>query len=233
MARGTGSGTRGGSRAASETPAVRQILTTKSPIKGLGNLVKAKRSILDANGNMKSEEDVAPDKVLLDMAGKTLEEAEKVMAIGDVEHAVIYDAQGRQILVKTSMSENYVDFTTKESKAMAGGTFTHNHPLYDGMSVPFSRGDVSMLRQNKIAVFRAVSGNTVFEMRPPPDSLFNKTSGVKLKKLLDLTFNAAKSELGYALKDQVRPMDLVKILDRTMTIVDSKLSIGYKKYQIK
>ena len=233
MARGTGTGTRGGSRASSESPVVRAVLTTKSPVKGLGNLVKAKRSILDAKGNMKGEEDVAPDKELLAMAGKPLEEAERAMANSDVEHAAVYDAQGRQIMVKTSMAENYVDFNAKESKAMQGGTFTHNHPTANGMPVPFSRGDVRMLSANKIATFRAVSGNMLFEMKPPAGSPFYKVSPAKLKKLLDVTYDSVKLQLGYAKNAQVPTRDVLKILDQTMTEIDSQLSIGYKKYQLK
>ena len=232
MARGTGTGTRGGSRAPSESPATRAILTTKSPTKGLGNLVKAKKSILDAKGNMKGEEDVEAPATLLAMANKPVEEAEKEMANADIEHAVVYDAKGRQIMVKTSMSENYVDFTAKESKAMAGGTFTHNHPTADGKPFPFSRGDVRMLLQNKIATFRAVSGDTVFEMKPPRGSAFYKMKPAKLKKMLDMTFDAMKLQAGYP-KDAQPPAAVVaKILDDTLTEIDSQLSIGYKKYRI-
>jgi hypothetical protein len=104
--------------------------------------------------------------------------------------------------------------------------------MAEGEAVPFSRGDVRMLLQNKIATFRAVSGNTVFEMKPPKGSPFYKTPPAKLKKLLDTTFNAVKLMNGYEKDAPVPARTLVKILDQTMTELDSQLSIGYKKYRL-
>jgi hypothetical protein len=207
----------------------RAIMSAKSPVKGLGNLVKSKKSILDAKGNFKGEEDVEPTPELLAMANQSIDTAERAMANSDTEHAAVY-VDGKQVLVKTSSEANFVDFTPKESKAMAGATFTHNHPPGpNGEPIPFSRGDVKMLLQNKIGSFRAVSGNTQFEMSPPKDSAFWKTSKAKLAKLLDSTFNAVKEGYGYTGNKPLPTEVLVRVLDDTLTLVDNTIGLGYKK----
>lgn len=229
MARGSESGSRGGSRASSESVSVRAKMEAKSPIKGLGKMIRAKRSILDAKGNYKGEEDVEPTQVLIDMAGKSVEEAEKVMANADIEYAALY-IDGKQAMLKTSSDPSFVDFNAKETKAMKGGTFTHNHPPgEDGTPIPFSRGDVSMLLNNKLSTFRAVSGNTVFEMSPPKDSKFWKTKPAALKKALNSTFDQFKAAYGYDPGEAVSTRDLARILDDTLKTIDQKMSIGYKK----
>ena len=204
-------------------------MEAKSPIKGFGKMIRAKRSILDAKGNFKGEEDVDPPQVIIDMADKSIEEAEKVMANEGIEYAALY-IDGKQAMLKTSSDPSFVDFTAKETKAMKGGTFTHNHPPgEDGTPIPFSRGDVSMLLNNKLNTFRAVSGNTVFEMSPPKGSPFWKTKPAALKKVLNSTFDQFKAAYGYGPGDPVTTRDLARILDDTLTTVDKKMSIGYKK----
>lgn len=204
-------------------------MSAKSPGKGLGNLVKSKRSILDAKGNFKGEEDVEPTPELLAMANQAIENAEQAIANAQTEHAAVY-VDGKQVFCKTSSDASFVDFTAKESKAMAGAVFTHNHPTGpNGMPIPFSRGDVKMLLQNKIGSFRAVSGNTRYEMSPPPNSEFWKTPKAKLAKLLDSTFEAVKAGYGYSKDKQLPTEVLVRVLDDTLTLVDNTLDIGYKK----
>lgn len=229
MARGSDTGTRGGSRASSESVQTLAILRAKSPGKGLGNLVKSKRSILDARGNFKGEEDVEPTPELLAMANQDIETAERVMANSQTEHSAVY-LDGKQIFIKTSSAADFVDFTPKESKAMKGAVFTHNHPTGpDNMPIPFSRGDVKMLLQNKIGSFRAVSGNIRFEMTPPKDSALWKTSKLKLARMLDSTFEHFAKEEGYS-KGKPMPTDvLVRVLDNALSTIDSILNIGYKK----
>lgn len=229
MARGSDTGTRGGSRASSESVTTRAIMSAKSPAKGLGNLVKSMKSILDAKGNYKGDEEVAPTPELLAMAGKDIETAERAIANSGTEHAAVY-VDGKQVFVKTSSEPNFVDFNAKESKAMKGAVFTHNHPTGpNGEPIPFSRGDVKMLLQNKIGSFRAVSGNTRFEMSPPKDSDLWKTSRPKLARMLDSTFEHFAKEEGYS-KGKPLPTDvLVRVLDNTLSTIDSALNIGYKK----
>ncbi len=233
MARGTGTGTRGGSRASSENTVVRAALAQKSPMKGIGNLIKAKRSILDKNGNYKSEEDVEPSPVILAMADKPIEEAERAMANEGIEYSAVY-LDGKQLFVKTSSDPSFVDFNAKETKAMKGAVFTHNHPVAaDGTPIPFSRGDVSMLLNNKIKSFRARSGDTLYEMTPPKDSKFWKTSPAALKKALNTTFEAFKKGYGYEPGDPVPAKVLAAILDDTLSTIDKKMGIGYKKTSIR
>jgi len=204
-------------------------MSAKSPAKGLGNLVKSKRSILDAKGNYKGEEDVEPTPELLAMANQDIENAERAIANSQTEHAAVY-VDGKQVFCKTSSDASFVDFNAKESKAMKGAVFTHNHPTGpNGEPIPFSRGDVRMLLQNKIGSFRAVSGNTAFEMTPPKESQFWKTSKPKLAKMLDETFEAYRGAMGYE-KGAALPTEvLVKVLDLTLTKIDKNLNIGYKK----
>jgi hypothetical protein len=202
-------------------------MSAKSPGKGLGNLVKSKKSILDAKGNFKGEEDVAPTPELLAMANQPIDTAERAIANSGTEHAAVY-VDGKQVFVKTSSEPNFVDFTPKESKAMKGATFTHNHPTGpNGEPIPFSRGDVKMLLQNKIGSFRAVSGNTRFEMSPPANSPFWKTSPAKLAKMVDSTFALYDRE--YRGENKMSAATLVKILESTLETIDATLNIGYKK----
>lgn len=202
-------------------------MSAKSPAKGLGNLVKSKRSILDAKGNYKGEEDVEPTPELLAMANQDVENAERAIANSQTEHAAVY-VDGKQVFVKTSSEVNFVDFNAKESKAMKGAVFTHNHPTGpNGEPIPFSRGDVKMLLQNKIGSFRAVSGNVRFEMTPPKGSDFWKTSRPKLAKLLDSTF--AAFDKMYRGDNEMSAATLATILDKTLETIDSQLNIGYKK----
>ena len=205
-------------------------MSAKSPGKGLGNLVKSKKSILDAKGNFTGkEEDVAPTPELLAMANQPIDTAERAIANSGTEHAAVY-VDGKQVFVKTSSEPNFVDFTPKESKAMKGATFTHNHPTGpNGEPIPFSRGDVKMLLQNKIGLFRAVSGNTRFEMSPPKDSALWKTPKAKLAKMLDSTFEHFAKEEGYSKGRDLPTEVLVRVLDDTLTLVDNTLNIGYKK----
>lgn len=227
MARGSDTGTRGGSRASSENVVTRAIMSAKSPAKGLGNLVKSKRSILDAKGNYKGDEDVAPTPELLAMANQDIDTAERAIANSATEHAAVY-VDGKQVFVKTSSEPNFVDFNAKESKAMKGAVFTHNHPTGpNGEPIPFSRGDVRMLLQNKIGSFRAVSGNTRFEMTPPANSPFWKTPKAKLARMLDSTF--AVFDKVYRGDNKMSAATIAIILDKTLETIDSELNIGYKK----
>lgn len=229
MARGTETGTRGGSRAQSELGTkVRGILTAKSPAKGLGNLVKSYRTKENAKGGYAGEEEVTPTPELLAMANQSLEGAERAAIGAENEHAAVYK-DGVQLFVKTSSSANYVDFNAKESKAMKDAIFTHNHPAPNGVPIPFSRGDVVMLLKNKCQEFRAVSGNTVFSMKPPKDSPFWKMTGPKLQKVMDALRSAELSARGYDGNSGIPDKVLADVLDSMLTKIDSKIPIGYTK----
>jgi hypothetical protein len=229
MARGTETGTRGGSRAQSELGTkVRGILTAKSPAKGLGNLVKSYRTKENAKGGFAGEEEVTPTPELIAMANQSLENAERAAVGADNEHAAVYK-DGVQLFVKTSSSANYVDFNAKESKAMKDAIFTHNHPAPNGVPIPFSRGDVVMLLKNKCQEFRAVSGNMAFSMKPPKDSPFWKMTGPKLQKMMDGLRAAEIASRGYGLSDPLPDQVLADVLDSMLTKIDSKIPIGYTK----
>jgi hypothetical protein len=207
----------------------RAILLTKSPVKGLGNLVKSMKSKENASGGFAGETEVAPTPQLLAAAGQPIGIAERAIVGASTEHAAVYK-DGVQLLVKTSTSENYVDFNSKESKAMKDAIFTHNHPVGpSGTPIPFSRGDVIMLLKNKCEEFRAVSGNVAFSMKPPKDSPFWKVTGPKLQKMMDALRTAELASRGYDAKSPIPDKVLADVLDSMLTKIDSKLPIGYTK----
>jgi hypothetical protein len=197
-------------------------------IKNVGNLVKAKA--YDEASN-KDGEDIEPTPELLKMAGREMGDAERVISNANVEHSAIYDEDGRQIMVKTSNDPALVFFSPKELKAMKGRILTHNHPIIDGVSLPFSRADVTLLHFTKAREMRAVAGNTVFSISPPKDSKFWKVKEAEVDKLLNKARETAFGQLGYS-PDRIpyaKTEDLAKALDNMLTMVDRKLNIGYKK----
>jgi hypothetical protein len=163
MSRGYTTGVRGGAQARSETP------DTPSPAKGLGKLYRSEA-----------------DPILKKMESKKLVDAEAAMSDQPLEHAAVYK-DGKQILLKGSGLSNMVDFTgdNKALKAMKGAIFTHNHPLYDGVPLPFSRADVLMMRDYRMEEMRAVAGNVVFSIKPPKDSPFWKTQFKPIIEFMD------------------------------------------------
>lgn len=163
MSRGYTTGVRGGAQVRSETPDI------QSSARGLGRLYRSEA-----------------DPILKRMELKKLPEAEAAMSDQPIEYASVYK-DGKQILLKTSGRAAVVDFKgdDKALKAMKGAVFTHNHPLYGGLPLPFSRMDVLMLRDYKMEEMRAVAGDVVFSMKPPKGSPFWKAQFKPLIKFMD------------------------------------------------
>ena len=239
MSRGAnGKGTRGAGRVArSENPRVRAIMSQKSPsVRLVGNLAKSK-SLVDRDGILKEGDDVPPTEELLDMAGKELGGAEKVIANSEVEHGAIYDDDGKQVMIKTSHDTDAVYLSPKEMKAMKDKVFTHNHPTGpNGLPIPFSRGDVTLMHFTKAKEFRAVSGNTVFSISPPKDSKFWKMKEPAVDKMLNAARLIAFQKIGLSESDVQRGMattqQVATALDDMLSMVDRQLNLGYKKSKL-
>lgn len=240
MSRGaTGTGTRGAGRVArSENPQVRAIMSQKSiDIKNVGNLAKSKSLVEDARGNLTEGDDVPPTQELLKMAGQDLSGAEAVIANSEVEHGAIYTDDGKQVMVKTSHDRSAVFLTNKEMKAMKDKVFTHNHPTGpNGLPIPFSRADVTLMHFTKAKEFRAVSGNTVFTISPPKDSKFWKMKEPKVDELLNTAREVAFKKIGLSM-DEVNQgkatiSQLATALDDMLSMVDRQLNLGYKKQKL-
>lgn len=233
MSRGSqGQGTRGGRIARSENTALRAIMSQKSPaVKLIGNLVKSK-AFSEVNGRPVEGDDLPPTQELVEMVNKDLGDAEKVISNAQVEHSAVYNDEGKQVLVKTSHTQSAVYLTPKEMKAMKGNIFTHNHPLYGGESLPFSRADVTLLHFTKAKEFRAVAGNTVFSISPPKDSKFWKMKEPAIDKLLDKAREVAFAKLGRFDEDariNATPKELAIALDDMLKMVDRQINLGYKR----
>ena len=209
-------------------------MSQKSPaVKLIGNLVKSK-SIVMKNGRETEGDDMPPTEELVAMVNRDLNGAEKTIANSTIEHSAVYDENGRQVLVKTSHDSACVYLTPKEMKAMKGNTFTHNHPIVDGVSLPFSRADVTLLHFTKAKEFRAVAGNVVFSISPPSDSKFWKMKEAEVDKFLNKARETAFGQLGYS-PDRIpyaKTADLATALDNMLAMVDRKLNIGYKKQKL-
>lgn len=239
MSRGAnGKGTRGAGRVArSENPRVRAIMSQKSPaVRLVGNLAKSK-SLVDEDGILKEGGDVPPTEELLDMAGKELGGAEKVIANSEVEHGAIYDDDGKQVMIKTSHDTDAVYLSPKEMKAMKDKVFTHNHPTGpNGLPIPFSRGDVTLMHFTKAKEFRAVSGDTVFSLSPPKDSKFWKMKEPAVDKMLNAARLIAFQKIGLSESDVERGMattqQVATALDDMLSMVDRQLNLGYKKSKL-
>lgn len=237
MSRGaTGTGTRGAGRVArSENPQVRAIMSQKSiDIKNVGNLVKAKA--YDEAKN-KDGGDIEPTPELLKMAGQGMGDAERTIANSRLEHSAIYDEDGRQVMVKTSGDPALVFLSPKEMKAMKDRTFTHNHPTGpNGLPIPFSRADVTLMHFTKAKEFRAVSGNTVFSISPPKDSKFWKVKEPAVDKMLNAARLIAFKKIGLSEDDvnqgRATTAQLATALDDMLSMVDRQLNIGYKKSKL-
>lgn len=163
MSRGYTTGVRGAAQVRSETPDIR------SSARGLGRLYRSEA-----------------DPILKRMELKELKNAEAAMSDQPIEYASVYK-DGKQILLKTSGKAGVVDFSgdDKALKAMKGAVFTHNHPLYGGVPLPFSRMDVLMLRDYKMEEMRVVAGDVVFSMKPPKGSPFWKAQFKPIIKFMD------------------------------------------------
>lgn len=239
MSRGaTGGGTRGAGRVArSENPRVRAIMSQKSPsVRLIGNLAKSK-SLVDRDGILKEGDDVPPTEELLDMAGKELGGAEKVIANSGLEHGAIYDDDGKQVMIKTSHDSDAVYLTPKEMKAMKDKIFTHNHPTGpNGLPIPFSRADVTLMHFTKAKEFRAVSGDTVFSISPPKDSKFWKMREASVDKMLTTARVLAFNKIGLSEDDvangRATISQLATALDDMLSMVDRQLNLGYKKSKL-
>jgi hypothetical protein len=191
----------------------RVIADVKSPIKGLGKLIRSKSA----------------DRVSSELVSKNLQESERTIVSQSNEYATIYK-DGVQIMIKTSGKPDAVDFTAKELKALKGATFTHNHPMVDGQDIPFSRADLGFARNAQLEEIRAVSGNTVFSIKPSPE--FFKIPKGKFNEILNGFRDEQIKRLGFNPKtfnEKSDVADKVRVLDATFTEFDKFYKINYTK----
>lgn len=225
MSRGYTTGVRGGAQARSEAPRVKGIDFMAS-----GPITKMKA------GKFPEEREKRPSKVLEAAKNKPLEATEKIFGYEPIEHAAVFK-DGKQLFLRTDESENSVNFTLKELNAMKGAVFTHNHPLVDGVALPFSRADILMMRDVRTSEYRVSAGNTTFVMAPPKDSKFWKTNFKKLEGVMEQVLSAEFKRLrvpGGSVSEcfQIaKPADAAKALETMLTFLDKNLNIGYKKLQ--
>ena len=211
MSRGYTTGVRGGAQVRSEVPDI------QSSAKGLGRLYRSEA-----------------DPILKRMELKKLEVAEAEMSDQPIEYASVYK-DGKQILLKTSGKAGVVDFAgdDKALKAMKGAVFTHNHPLYDGVPLPFSRMDILMLRDYKMEEMRVVAGDLSFSMKPPKGAPFWKAQFKPIIKLMDATLQYALESQGVAgnnldeMLQNAKPAEMQKGLMTMLKTVDDKFGIGF------
>jgi hypothetical protein len=222
MSRGYTTGVRGGFQARSEAPRLKGIDFMAS-----GRITKMK-------GNFPLERDARPSKVLVEAKDKDLVGTEKVFGSQDIEHAAVF-VKGKQVFLRTDESSNSVTFTLKELKAMKDAVFTHNHPVVEGVSFPFSRADILMMRDVRAQGFRAVAGGTTFVMEPPKDSKFWKTNFLKLEGMMQQVLEVQLKSRGVPgnsvdeMFARAKPKDAAFALDAMLTLMDKQLNIGYKK----
>jgi len=191
----------------------RAIADVKSPIKGLGKLIRSKSA----------------DRVSSELVSKNLTDSERTIVSQSNEYATIYK-DGVQIMIKTSGKPDAVDFTLKELKALKGATFTHNHPMVDGQDIPFSRDDLSFARNAQLEEIRAVSGNTIFSIKPSPE--FYKIPKSKFTDLLNSFRDIEIKREGFDPKTFSRDATVatqVRVLDATFKEFDRKYKINYTK----
>ena len=204
-------------------------MSQKSPaVRLVGNLVKSK-ALIEKDGVQSEGEDLPPTQELIEMANKEIAVAERTISNANVEHGAVYDEDGTQVMVKTSHNGSAVWLSNKEIKAMKGRIFTHNHPIVDGVSLPFSRADVTLLHFAKAKEFRAVAGDKVFSISPPKDSKFWKMKESEVEKMLNAAREVAFAKLGYKgdATYSATTKDLATALDDMLKMVDRKLNIGY------
>jgi hypothetical protein len=167
------------------------------------------------------------------MIGRDLAGAEQTIANSDIEHGAIYTDDGKQVWIKTSHADNTVYLTPKELKAMKNRIFTHNHPTGpNGLPIPFSRADITLIHFTKAKEMRAVSGNTVFSVSPPKDSKFWKMKEPAVDKMLNAAREIAFKKIGIKDEESRRNASVEQIavaLDAMLVIVDRQLNLGYKK----
>jgi hypothetical protein len=196
----------------------RVVADVKSPIKGLGKMIRGKTI----------------DNVTLLLVNKSLQESERIIANEPFEYASVYK-NGVQVMVKTSGKTNQVIIKGKELKTLEGAVFTHNHPFAqtrDGqiLPIPFSRADLILAREYKLKEIRAVSGNTVFSVEPSPE--FYKIPLGKFKKILNDIRDQEVKNLGFDVKKfnkYANPEQVVDVLDRTFKEFDRQFNIKYTK----
>ena len=216
MSRGYTTGVRGGYQARSEAPRVKGIDFMAS-----GRITKMK-------GNFPLEREARPSKVLLEAKDKDLSGTEKVFGNQEIEHAAVF-VKGKQVFLRTDDSPNSVTFTLKELKAMKDAVFTHNHPVVDGVALPFSRSDILMMRDVR------AHGNTTFVMEPPKDSKFWKTNFAKLEGMMRNVLHVQLKSRGVPgnsvdeMFARAKPRHAAEALDAMLTFMDKQLNIGYKK----
>jgi hypothetical protein len=186
------------------------------------------------DGKFPLERESRPSRVLLAAAGKPLDGTEKLFNNQPTEHAGVFK-DGKQLFLRTDESENSVNFTLKELNAMKGAVFTHNHPVVAGVSFPFSRADILMMRDCRTQEYRAVAGNTTFSMSPPKDSKFWKTNFGKLEGFMQQVLEVQLKSRGVPgnsvdeMFARAKPKDAAAALDAMLTLMDKQLNIGYKK----
>ena len=224
MSRGYTTGVRGGYQARSEAPRVKGI----EPIAS-GRITKMK------DGKFPVERESRPSAVLNAVLGKDLSKTENGINNNPIEHAAVFDKDGKQLFLRTDESENSVNFTLKELNAMKDGTFTHNHPLVNGVSLPFSRADILMMRDVRTKEYRAAAGPVTFSMKPPKDSKFWKTGFAKIEKIMNDVLTVQLRGRGVPggtvseMFQNAKPKDAADALDAMLTFLDKQLNIGYKK----
>ena len=217
---------RGYSQSRSESPEPQRI-------KGVDFMAAGPITKMKA-GRFPEERERRPSKVLESVKNKPLEQTEKVFGYEPIEHAAVFK-NGKQLFLRTDDSPNSVNFTLKELNAMKDAVFTHNHPLVDGIPLPFSRADILMMRDVRTKEYRVSAGNTTFIMSPPKDSKFWKTNFKKLETVMEQVLSAEFKRLkvpGASASEAFRvakPADAATALETMLTFLDKNLNIGYKK----
>ena len=113
---------------------------------------KAKRDEVEINNIMKWPKS----------SQKKIYRDERAIAGRKNETAILYDSQGKTLLVKTG-GESNVSFSQEEIQMMRGAVLTHNHPY----STTFSWADIAMLGNGHLSEIRAAVEGGTFYMRHP------------------------------------------------------------------
>lgn len=151
--------------------------------------VRAERGgpIVRASGG--SEQRAVVERVV----NQPLAVAEKAIHRAEVENVAIYK-DGKQVAVSNGSGQEVV-FSKEELKLMKGAVLTHNHP----QGTSFSRADLQLIKQRKLAEIRAVANydDMTYSIKPPKDSLLWKTSVAKLASDHEKMRRAVYENAGY------------------------------------
>jgi len=109
---------------------------------------------------------------------RLLRRVEDEIAAATVEHAVVYDKRGIEVLRKVGTRDE-VEFTEEERSLLPGCTLVHNHPdetLENGVVVrsipPSITDDLGMLLVDQPAEIRTVTREFQFTLRAASDLRF-------------------------------------------------------------